>query len=133
MASIFTHIINRQIPAHIVAEDHDFIAFLDIRPLKPGHTLVVPKVEIDHFFDMPSELLSAILPFAKQVAKGLEKAVPCLRVGMAVVGLEIPHAHLHLIPLQEAYDIDFTKQPPVCDSSYLAGMAQTIRAAIETL
>jgi len=130
MATIFTQIINKHIPAYIVAEDERFIAFLDIRPLAKGHTLVVPKVEVDYIFDLEDALLSNMLPFAKRVAKGIEKVVPCLRIGMAVVGLEVPHAHLHLIPLHAAYDIDFKKKPLTYTQEEFTSLAQAIQADI---
>lgn len=130
MASIFTQIINRQIPAHIVAENNNCIAFLDIRPLAKGHTLVVPKLEIDYVFDIEDALLSELMLFAKQVAKGIQQVVPCLRIGMAVVGLEVPHAHLHLIPLNNAYDIDFKKTPLSYTPAELAELAKAIRSRI---
>ena len=132
MASIFTQIINRQIPAHIIAEDTMCMAFLDIHPLQPGHTLVVPKQAVDYFFDLDDNVLAAILSLAKRVAIALAKIVPCVRVGMAVVGLEVPHAHLHLIPLQGAFDIDFKKQPLNYTQVELQNMAQQIRSVLET-
>ena len=107
MSSIFSKIINREIPAHIVAEDEDHIAFLDINPLKKGHTLVVPKQEIDYVFDMNSENLAKLHVFAQKVASSIEKAVPCKRIGVAIVGLEVPHVHIHLIPLDSIGDINF--------------------------
>ncbi|GHE60362.1 HIT family protein [Roseivirga thermotolerans] len=107
MASIFTKIINREIPGHIVAENDHAIAFLDINPLNEGHTLVVPKKEIDKLFDLDEDTYLNLQAFTFQVAKAIEKAIPCLRVGVAVVGLEVPHAHIHLIPLHGMHDIDF--------------------------
>ncbi|WP_286756683.1 HIT family protein [Roseivirga sp. UBA838] len=107
MASIFTKIINREIPGHIVAENDHAIAFLDINPLNEGHTLVVPKKEIDKLFDLDEDTYLKLQAFTFQVAKAIEKAIPCLRVGVAVVGLEVPHAHIHLIPLHGMHDIDF--------------------------
>ena len=130
MATIFTQIIHRQIPAYIVAEDENFIAFLDIRPLAKGHTLVVPKVEVDYVFDLEDTLLSKMLLFAKHVAKGIQQVVPCLRIGMAIVGLEVPHAHLHLIPLNSAYDIDFKKKPLAYTEEAFSALAQSIKAHI---
>src|SRR5688572_13823071 len=99
MASIFTRIINREIPAHIVAENDHFLAFLDINPISLGHTLIVPKQEIDYYFDLDDDALAEMQRFAKKVASGLKKAVPCKRIGTAVIGFEIPHAHMHLIPI----------------------------------
>ncbi|WP_017732893.1 HIT family protein [Nafulsella turpanensis] len=109
MSSIFTKIINREIPGHIVAEDEQFIAFLDVNPLVKGHTLVVPKKEVDYIFDLPEELLAGLNLFAKKVAAGIKATVPCKRIGVAVVGLEVPHTHMHLVPLNQMEDINFTK------------------------
>ena len=108
MASIFTRIINREIPGHIVAEDDHCIAFLDINPLTMGHTLVVPKKEVDYIFDLDNELLSHLHLFAKKVALGIQQAVPCVRIGVAVIGLEVPHAHVHLVPMNSMKDINFS-------------------------
>jgi len=109
MASIFTKIINREIPWHIVAENEHAIAFLDINPLNEGHTLVVPKKEVDKLFDLDEDTYLRLQAFTHQVAKAIEKAIPCLRVGVAVIGLEVPHAHIHLIPLHSLHDIDFSR------------------------
>ncbi len=130
MASLFTQIIHRTIPAHIVAEAADYIAFLDIHPLTHGHTLVVPKQEVDHLFDLDDATLSGLIVFAKKVAAGLQQVVPCLRVGMAVVGLEVPHAHIHLVPLHGPYDIDFSKQKLQPSPTALRQTAADISAAI---
>lgn len=107
MPSIFTRIINREIPGYIVAENDDAIAFLDINPLNEGHTLVVPKKEVDKLFDLDEDTYLKLQAFTYQVAQAIGKAIPCLRVGVAVVGLEVPHAHIHLIPLHGMHDIDF--------------------------
>ncbi len=109
MASIFTRIINREIPGHIVAENEHAIAFLDVNPLNEGHTLVVPKQEVDKLFDLDKEAYLSLQSFAYEVAQAVEKAMPCLRVGVAVIGLEVPHAHIHLIPLNSMHDIDFSR------------------------
>jgi len=109
MPSIFSKIVNGEIPAYKVAESNDYLAFLDINPLCKGHTLVIPKKEIDYIFDLNDDDLQGLILFAKKVAKGIEKTIPCKRIGIAVIGLEIPHAHIHLIPLQGIYDIDFSK------------------------
>jgi len=108
MASIFTKIINKEIPGYILAENKDFIAFLDINPLTYGHALVVPKVEIDYIFEIENDLLGLMMQFAKKVALALEKAVPCKRIGVAVIGLEVAHAHIHLVPLNSVSDINFS-------------------------
>ncbi len=109
MASVFTKIINREIPGYIVAEDENHIAFLDVNPIASGHTLVVPKREEDYIFSLEDEHLSALMIFAKKVAMALEKAVPCKRIGVAVIGLEVPHTHVHLVPLNFVEDINFSK------------------------
>lgn len=107
MASIFTKIVNGEIPAYKIAEDDKFLAFLDINPLAEGHTLVIPKQEIDYIFDIPDNTLSEMMVFAKRVAKAIEKTIPCKRIGIAVVGLEVPHAHIHLIPINNVSDVNF--------------------------
>ncbi len=106
--SIFTKIINGEIPCHKIAEDENFLAFLDISPLAIGHTLVIPKKEVDYIFNIDDELFSGLHLFSKKVAKAIEKAIPCKRIGVAVIGLEVPHAHIHLIPLQTVQDINFS-------------------------
>ena len=105
MASIFSRIVAGEIPCHKVAEDDEFFAFLDINPKADGHTLVIPKQEIDYIFDIEDEMLGRMILFAKTVARGLEKAIPCKRIGLAVVGLEVPHAHIHLIPIRKESDL----------------------------
>src|SRR5450755_2611710 len=107
--TIFTRIIKGEIPSYRIAEDDFFLAFLDINPLREGHTLVIPKRETDHFFDLSDDNLSRILVFSKPIAKAIEKSFSCNRCGMAVVGLEVPHAHLHLIPIDQVSDMDFKK------------------------
>ncbi|MEW5844963.1 MAG: HIT family protein [Bacteroidota bacterium] len=109
MASIFSLIVNGEIPSYKVAEDDRFYAFLDINPLAKGHTLVIPKVEVDYLFDLDPETLAGLTLFAQRVAKAIEKVVPCKRIGVAVLGLEVPHAHIHLVPLNKESDIDFHK------------------------
>jgi len=109
MASIFSKIVNGEIPSYKIAEDDRFLAFLDIFPLAKGHTLVIPKKEIDYLFDLDDKLYADCFVFAKKVAVAIKKIVPCEKVGIAVVGLEVPHAHIHLIPVNEIYDIDFSK------------------------
>jgi histidine triad (HIT) family protein len=110
MSSIFTKIVQGEIPSYKIAEDENYYAFLDINPLAKGHTLVIPKKETDYIFDVADNDLAGMMVFAKKVAKAIEKVVPCKRVGLAVLGLEVPHAHIHLIPINTVYDIDF-KQP----------------------
>src|SRR5882762_3830846 len=127
MASIFTKIINREIPAHIVAEDERYIAFLDINPLVLGHALVVPKQEVDFLFDLDDDTLAGINVFAKKVAHAIKKAVPCRRVGVAVIGLEVPHAHVHLIPMNTMNDINFTRPKLNPSSAELTQVAEAIR------
>lgn len=110
MPSIFTKIINREIPGHIVHEDGEYIAFLDVNPLVHGHTLVVPKQETDYIFDLDDKTLSGLTLFAKKVAVALKKAVLCKRIGVCVIGLEVPHVHIHLVPMSDMGDINFSKQ-----------------------
>src|SRR5579863_2287408 len=107
--TIFSRIINGEIPAYRIAEDDFFLAFLDINPLREGHTLVIPKVETDHFFDLEDKYLSRILVFSKPIAKAIETSFNCNRCGLTVVGLEVPHAHIHLIPINQVSDMDFKK------------------------
>lgn len=108
MASIFTKIVKGEIPSYKVAETDKYYAFLDISPLQKGHTLVIPKREEDYLFDLSDEELSGLMLFARSVAKGIRKSVPCKRVGVAVLGLDVPHAHIHLVPLNEGTDLDFS-------------------------
>lgn len=107
--TIFSKIIAGEIPAYKIAEDDRFFAFLDIFPLREGHVLIVPKIEVDKFFDVPDDYLSAMLVWAKPIARAIEAAFPCNRCGLSVVGLEVPHAHLHLVPLDSADDLNFTR------------------------
>ncbi|HEY8688690.1 MAG TPA: HIT family protein [Chitinophagaceae bacterium] len=107
--TIFSKIIRGEIPCYKIAENEKFFAFLDVNPLVEGHTLVVPKIEVDKFFDMPDEYLGEMLLFAKPIAKAIEKAFDCARCGMSVVGLEVPHAHMHLVPINKADDLNFTR------------------------
>ena len=110
MATIFSRIVKGEIPCYKIAEDERFFAFLDINPVTKGHTLVIPKRETDYIFSLDDEELSAMMVFAKKVAKAIEKAVPCKRIAVAVIGLEVPHAHIHLIPITQEGDMDFKKE-----------------------
>jgi histidine triad (HIT) family protein len=110
MATIFTKIVNGEIPSYKIAEDDNYYAFLDINPLAKGHTLVIPKKEVDYIFDVEDDLLKGLFAFSKQVARAIEKVIPCKRIGLTIIGLEVPHAHVHLIPINSIYDMDF-KQP----------------------
>ena len=110
MESIFTKIINKEIPAYIIAEDDYYIAFLDVFPLALGHTLVVPKKQIDYIFDLDDDLLSGLHLFSKIIANAVIKSVDCKRIGTAVIGLEVPHTHIHLIPINNVSDIDFSRE-----------------------
>lgn len=109
MASIFTKIVHGEIPSYKIAEDENFYAFLDIFPLAQGHTLVIPKKEVDYLFDLDDELYIGLQLFAKKVARALKEAIPCVKVGVAVLGLEVPHAHIHLVPMQSEADLSFSK------------------------
>ena len=109
MSSIFTKIIRNEIPSYKVAEDLLYVAFLDIAPIARGHVLVVPKLEVDKAFDLPAEMLEGWLSFAQPIAKAIEKAFPCNRCGVAILGIEVPHAHMHLVPINHADDLNFTR------------------------
>jgi histidine triad (HIT) family protein len=128
--SIFSKIISGEIPAHKVAETSDFLAFLDINPLVEGHVLVIPKKEVDYIFDMDDETYAGLLIFAKIVAEGVKKAVPCKKVGVSVIGLEVPHAHVHLIPMNAVSDMNFSREKLNPSAEQLAVTAQKIRAAL---
>ena len=107
MPSIFSRIVSGEIPCYKIAENEHFLAFLDINPLTKGHTLVIPKREVDYIFDLSEDELAALMVFARKVALAIGKAIPCKRIGVAVIGLEVPHAHVHLVPINGVYDIDF--------------------------
>lgn len=130
MASIFTKIINREIPGYIVAEDDRFIAFLDVMPLVEGHTLIVPKTEVDYIFDLDETTLAELILFAKKVAVGLKKAIPCKRIGVAVIGLEVPHTHIHLVPMNTMGDINFTKSKLSVEAGQMKAIAEKIKAVL---
>lgn len=127
MASIFTKIINRELPAYIVAEDENFIAFLDVNPNAKGHTLCVPKKEVNKIFDLDDKTYLGLMIFAKKVAIALEKSVACKRVGMAVVGLEVPHVHVHLIPLNTMREMTFREKVSLTTEAF-ENLAATIKA-----
>jgi len=131
MASIFTRIVKGEIPSYKVAEDENFYAFLDIMPVAKGHTLVIPKKEVDYIFDLDDETFAGLQLFAKKVAKGLKKAIPCVKVGVMVLGLEVPHAHIHLVPMQSESDLlNFSKKLKLSPEE-LSEIAQKIAAEIE--
>ena len=127
MASIFTKIVNGEIPSYKIAEDENYYAFLDINPLVKGHTLCIPKREIDYIFDIDDDLLAGLNIFAKKVALAIDKAVDCKRVGVAVLGLEVPHAHIHLIPINDLGDINFDKPKLKLEKKEFEGIAEAIR------
>lgn len=127
--SIFTKIIKGEIPCYKIAEDDRFIAFLDVFPIKKGHTLVVPKAQIDYLFDLDDSLLSDLMLFAKKVAQKMERAISCERIGVAVIGLEVPHAHIHLVPLDTVGDIDFSQPKIRLSTEEMAEIADSIRAS----
>lgn len=131
MATIFTKIVNGEIPSYKVAEDDRYYAFLDINPLMQGHTLVIPKQEVNYIFDLDDETLSGMSLFAKRVAKAIQKVVPCNRVGVAVLGLEVPHAHIHLVPINSESDISFKKKRVKMKSEEFAQLAEQIARAFE--
>jgi histidine triad (HIT) family protein len=132
MSSIFTRIIQGEIPCHKVAETENCIAFLDISPLAMGHTLVVPKEEVDYLFDIEDELYQELWALSKRIAYAMEQVVDCERIGVAVIGLEVPHAHIHLIPLQGVSDINFERPKLQVSHEALAAMAADIRLALES-
>jgi histidine triad (HIT) family protein len=129
MSSIFSKIIIGEIPSYKVAEDDQFFAFLDIRPLAKGHTLVIPKKEVDYIFDLEPTLLGEMMKFSQKLGLAIEKVVPCKRMGMAVLGLEVPHAHIHLVPINSVYDIDFKKEPVTMSQEEFIALAEKIREA----
>lgn len=131
MATLFSRIVAGEIPCHRISEDEHHLAFLDIMPLVMGHVLVIPKKEVDYIFDLSAPELGALLQFAQVVAKAVEKTVTCKRMGVAVIGLEVPHTHIHLVPLQTVDDINFTKEKLHPSESSLAEMAALIRANLQ--
>ncbi|RKR85688.1 histidine triad (HIT) family protein [Mucilaginibacter gracilis] len=133
MPSIFSRIVAGEIPAHVVAETVEFLAFLDIAPLAVGHVLVIPKKEVDYIFDLDDETYTGLHIFAKIVAAGIRKAIPCQRIGVTVIGLEVPHAHIHLIPINHVDDMNFSKPKLKLSSEELADIAANIKAALRTV
>ena len=131
MPTIFTKILAGEIPAHKILENDKYLAFLDIRPVNPGHTLVIPKQEIDYFFDIEDELLKGLVVFAKKVAKAVRKTIPCKKVGVMVAGLEVPHAHIHLIPIIESLaELNFARAKSMGQAE-LAAIAAKMRANLK--
>lgn len=132
MPSIFSRIVAGEIPCHKIAETEEYLAFLDVSPRVVGHTLVIPKLETDYIFDMEDEALAGLMVFAKRVARAVEAAVPCVRIGVAVIGLEVPHTHVHLVPLNRMADLSFERAPLSVTQEQLAETATRIRAALDS-
>ena len=130
MPTLFTRIVKGEIPCNRIAETEDFLAFLDVRPQARGHTLCIPKREVDYIFDLADDQLASLMLFAKRVAKALAQVVPCRRIGLAVIGLEVPHAHVHLIPLQTMNDITFGKEPLLLPAVEMEALAAAIAAKL---
>lgn len=130
MASIFSKIVAGEIPCHKIAESDDYLAFLDINPIVKGHTLVIPKMETDYIFDLEDDVLGGLMVFAKKVAKAIDQAIPSKRIGIMVVGTEVPHAHIHLVPFQQESDINIAKPKMTVSQGDLAEVAAKIRAFI---
>ncbi|HOY14110.1 MAG TPA: HIT family protein [Saprospiraceae bacterium] len=126
MATIFTRIINGDIPSYKIAEDDQFFAFLDINPLVEGHTLVVPKKEVDYIFDLDEAMLGEMMVFAQKVAKAIKEVIPCNRIGVSVIGLEVPHAHIHLVPINTLGDINFSKSRPQISKDVFEDLSKKI-------
>ena len=127
MTSIFSKIVNGEIPSYKIAEDDNYYAFLDVFPLVKGHTLVIPKKEVDYIFDLEDDELAGLHVFSSKVAKAVKKAIDCKRIGVAVIGLEVPHAHIHLIPLQSERDIDFSQPKIKLSAEEFGDIAEAIR------
>ncbi len=130
MSTIFTKIVNKEIPCHLIKEDDRFLAFLDVMPLVEGHVLVIPKQEVDYIFDLEPELLGDLMKFAQTIAPAIKKAIPCKRVGVAVIGLEVPHAHVHLVPMNRMLDINFSQEKMKPSAESLAKTAELIRSVL---
>lgn len=128
MVSVFSKIVSGDIPAHKLAETEEYLAFLDIFPLAKGHTLVIPKKEVDYLFDLEDDALGGLMIFSKKVAKAIEKAIPCERIGVAVIGLEVPHAHIHLVPINTMDDMDFSKPKLNMTHEEFTAIADQIRS-----
>ena len=133
MSTIFTKIVNGEIPCHKIAEDDNYFAFLDINPLAMGHTLVIPKAEVSYIFDLEDDVYVGLTLFAKRVAKAIEKTVECKRIGIAVIGLEVPHTHIHLVPMNALGDLDFSNPKLNPSQEELAEMAEAIRKNSEDI
>lgn len=130
MAGIFSKIVRGEIPSYKICEDENYFAFLDINPLKEGHTLVIPKVETDYIFDLNDDMLGGMMVFAKKVALAIDQTIDCKRVGVAVLGLEVPHAHIHLVPLNDLHDIEFSKPKMKFSDEQFRATAKRISSAI---
>ncbi len=133
MSSIFSKIIKGEIPAYKVAETEEFLAFLDVRPVAKGHVLCIPKDEVDYIFDMSDESYAKLMQFSKIVATGLKQAVPCKKIGITVIGLEVPHAHIHLVPMNELNDMNFSAPRPEFTKEEFETLASKIKSAISSL
>ena len=131
MATIFSRIIEGEIPSYLILQDERYYAFLDINPLAKGHTLVIPKLETDYLFDLEDDLLAGMMVFAKKVALAIDKTMKCKRVGIAVLGLEVPHAHIHLIPINDLHDIEFSRPKLSFSDEEFRATAEIIKAAIQ--
>jgi len=131
MATIFSKIIKGEIPCYKIAENDKFFAFLDINPLAKGHTLVVPKQEIDYIFDIDDDLIKEYMVFAKRVARAVKKVIPCQKIGVTVIGLEVPHAHIHLVPIESIYDMDFKRNKLQLTKTEFEDIASRIAGAFE--
>lgn len=130
MPTIFTRIIQGEIPCHKIAETSNCFAFLDIRPLAKGHTLVIPKTEVDYFFDLPPEIIHEIMDLSRKIAVAIKEVVPCTKVGISVIGLEVPHAHLHLVPIAAIGDMNFSKEKMSLSDKEMEELATQIRSRI---
>ncbi len=130
MTSLFTRIIKGEIPCHKIAEDDRYLAFLDIRPINPGHTLVIPKTEINYIFKLPDDLLSGLILFAKKISPAIEQSFPCKRLGIMVCGIEVPHCHIHLVPINGISDMNFANAKPTPNEE-LAKVAEKIRSNLK--